>query len=121
MTPEQYAKLPKWAQGHIEMIERERDAVVRTLQGWEDEQTPSGLWYEDRDGAKPPGPTSRRRYVQSNSIEGHHEGVWFRLLLRDGEGIDIGYGARQYGSGDVILQPRSTQQFRLFSVDKAIS
>lgn len=41
------AKLPRWAQEHIEKIGRERDQAINALNRFLDGQTPSGFYVDD--------------------------------------------------------------------------
>lgn len=42
-----FEKLPKWAQQHIEEIQRQRDSAVAALKQYLDHQTPSRIYFED--------------------------------------------------------------------------
>lgn len=70
-------KLPKWAQAYIEDLLREREMAIRTLNEFQDSQTPSRIYYEDHAcTGEETGPTAKIKYIQSNRITflvGKHE------------------------------------------------
>lgn len=121
MDPLKIAKLPVWAQLHIQDLQRERDIAVRELQEYCDNSTPSNIWTEElvSDGAnKNGGPTLRTRYIQANKLSIQYAGARLEILLRPGrewhDVIDLQYGRPNRINGDVMLQPRSHQQFYLW-------
>lgn len=81
-TPEQIAKLPKWAQDHISKLESERFVSVRTLNEFCDAQTKSGIYFDDLvcTGERT-GPSAKRKYVQTNKIEVEHAGLQLSVHL----------------------------------------
>lgn len=115
-------KLPKWAQAMIETLEREREAAVTALHNFNDSQTCGPVYYEEwvSDGTQA-GPTTIRRYIQTDSINVHFAGIELKILLRK-EGlnaaqpvIDVQYQRPgMYGAEAVVLQPRSFNQVYLF-------
>lgn len=107
--------LPKWAQQHIKTIEQQRDAAVRALEEFCDNDTPSAFFVEDYvcDGESK-GPTTRRHYIQTRSIEVAHAGVGLRVLLR-GDSIELSWDTEgRRLADDVIFQPKSFQMASLF-------
>jgi hypothetical protein len=84
------AKLPKWAQEHIENLQRERDGAIRALKKWTDSQTPSPIFVDEYANGK--------RYVQSTKLSVEWRGVWLELLLPDAhdpsrdQGINLNWG-----------------------------
>ena len=106
--------LPKWAQKHIEDIQRQRDVAVQELNYYVDNQTPSQVWYDDYECTEPGPPVMRRKYIQTNRITIGHVGVELDVLCRENH-IDIGWGIENtIGLSDVIFQPSSFQRARLF-------
>jgi hypothetical protein len=107
-------KLPKWAQEHIKGIARQRDAAVRALNEYVDNQTPSPIFVDDYvctgEGR---GSSSKRRYVQGNNLTIEHQGVRLYITLRDRQ-IDLQWG-NGVGIGEVALIPSSFQIARLVS------
>lgn len=75
-TQAQIEKLPQWAQKHIENLERERDAAIRALKDFTNENTPSGVYIADHPclgedmetGEKKSGCTPVRRYIQAKRV-----------------------------------------------------
>lgn len=109
-TPEQIAKLPKWAQEHIESLSRELASQTSLSKRMVDDQTPSEFfvdeWYST---------PSVKRYIQSPTkrITVNYSGITCGIFLAskdDGQreyGIEIQYHAsdRAYG-GPAVLLPR---------------
>lgn len=84
VTGAMLGKLPKWAQDHIKTLERERDVAVRSLNEYVDGQTESAIYYDDLiSTGEERGPSNKRVYIQTHSIEVEHNGVHLSLLLRD--------------------------------------
>lgn len=84
VTGAMLVKLPKWAQDHIKTLERERDVAVRSLNEYVDGQTESSIYYDDLiSTGEERGPSNKRVYIQTHSIEVEHNGVHLSLLLRD--------------------------------------
>ena len=108
-------KLPKWAQSHIRSLETQRDAALNQLSKFTDEQTPARIWVNDlacTGGSR--GVASRKRYVQSRSIEIDNDGVFLSILLRKPHEISLSWGAEEFrSSGDVAFIPESYMQARL--------
>ena len=65
-------KLPKWAQDYIKDLIRERENAVTILNEFQDSQTPSKVFYEERactgEVAGTNCPVTKRRYVPARSI-----------------------------------------------------
>lgn len=101
-------KLPKWAKEHISNLERSRDAAVRALRDYTDDQTPAPFSVSDyvSDNLSG-GPTFHKRYVQTHTMEVNHAGVELRIVLRDGC-IDLQWNAEDDRQRDLmVMQPRS--------------
>ena len=124
MTDERFARLPKWAQEHIRTVEGEREAAVKALQQFTDDQTPGPFIFEEwvSDGQSA-GPTTHRRYVHAHRMAVIHAGVEMEIVLHDpnesgrrGQGyIWISYAQhKRTVTGDVMFQPASFQQARIF-------
>lgn len=75
-------KLPKWAQNHIRDLERQRDAAVRALEQFCDEQTPASFSVTElvNDGERV-GPSQRKRYIQAHQMVLNHQQVELRRLF----------------------------------------
>jgi hypothetical protein len=117
-TPEQIAKLPKWAQEHIADLDRESISAKAVVVRMNDQQTPSPFfvdaWYSN-----PP----VRQYVQSPSdhLTIEHAGVHLEIYLapeKDGQrlhGIELQYTAIEptIGHATVAVMPRSMNTLQL--------
>lgn len=85
-TPEQLQKLPKWAQEHIEDMERQRLAAVHALNDYVDDQTESPFRYWDYIcTGEQQGPPCRAKFIQTRKIEVHWAGVELAVLIRPSE------------------------------------
>lgn len=65
ITPDLLAKLPKWAQAHIEDLQRQRDAAVGALENIVDHQTPSRIFFEDIVCVGKGAPSFYKTYIQA--------------------------------------------------------
>jgi hypothetical protein len=113
-TPEQIAKLPKWAQRHIRQLESTTRRALKRLEENEDGQTPSGIWYEDfvfLGGEN----IIHRTYVQSDKLEIEHQGVRLAVTAFGDDPINLRWGPAGSLSamGDICFIPTSYQQARL--------
>jgi hypothetical protein len=108
-TPEQLAKLPKWAQAHIARIERTRDDAIEQLGRYIDDQTPSSVYYEAMGSFD-------RKYIQSRRIVFQSEGVELTVMLPGDSqrGIELSWGPEGcHGLGDMCFIPTAYQQARI--------
>jgi hypothetical protein len=110
---EQLTKLPKWVQVHLRDLERQREEAIRSLDGFTARQRPSKIWTEDWicDGESR-GPTTRKFFVQSNSVNILHNEIELRILCRD-EGIDLSWSGPKYSVRDVPMIPKSSNEVYL--------
>jgi hypothetical protein len=121
-TQQQLAKLPKWAQEHIRVIERERETAVEALNKYIDSQTESPFYTDDvictGEGI---GPSFKRRYFQGYKLTAEHAGVRLRIHLageHDGQreyGIELSWEAMDKGTRIVCMAPTARQQVQLIS------
>ncbi len=102
-------KLPVWAQGHIDDIERQRLMAVHTLNEMLDAQTVSSFYYDDLVcTGENQGPTFKRKYIQTNRMTVDFAGVELSILLRqDSKNIELSWADQQRHSGEVALIPIS--------------
>lgn len=120
-TAEQLSKLPKWAQEHIQNVERQRVVAVRALDEYVDSQTPSSFYTEDLECTTDGGPTMRRRYIHGHQISIDHAGVHLDIHLArkdDGQrefGIELQYGATEgsLGFSPIAIVPHSVNAIQL--------
>lgn len=121
-TPEQIAKLPKWAQEYITQLERQRDAAVKVMRDSANGTTRSPFYFEDHACVKPGGPEVVRHYIQAPWLKFDYGGLHVDFLLREhGEDkvLDIQYGTSSRMVGNkVVFEPRSYQQFYLYCPQK---
>jgi len=121
-TLEQIGKLPKWAQGHIKILERERASAVRALNEFCDNQKPSPFYIEDWvcTGERQ-GPSTKRIYLQTRSISVKWAGVDLRLCVNDKGGMHRHGIGLQWQSSDgrhhVSMVPVSYQSIELVDVE----
>jgi hypothetical protein len=71
-TPEMLAKLPAWAKDYVSTIEHQRNAALRSLEAFQNEQTKSLVYFDKhvclgKHGET--GPTEQRCYIQSDRIK----------------------------------------------------
>ncbi len=119
-TPEQIAKLPKWAQEYIKDVSREREVSLRTLNAFQDEQTPSPFYVEENlCTGEASGPTTKRRYIQAHSVEVYFRGVHLTVDANEfgnsGSGIRLQWSSKERGGGDAAFIPTSYQSARIVS------
>lgn len=120
-TPEQIAKLPRWAQEHIKDLERQREVAVRALDEYVDAQTESPFYTLDNEcTGERQGPTFRKRYIQAHSIEVEWRGVVLSVDANDygqvGGGIRLKWEAGgKHASKDAAFIPSSYQSARIVS------
>lgn len=92
------AKLPRWAQEHIESLERERDEANKMLTKFTDSQTEAPFFYKEFRGTDPEGATRYPvKYIQTHKVGIRHAGLEVEVLLPYGAqgrtGIEIRFSA----------------------------
>ncbi len=127
-TPEQLAKLPQWAQKHINDLVQERKVAVNALNSYIDNQTPSKFYVEDYHClGEQRGPTQKRKYFDTRRITVEHAGIMLNVYCEYGEHMD----AQSDAKGSIKLQwedldrsmrhiamiPQSFQQVHLVARD----
>ena len=118
-TPEQLAKLPKWAQEHIEDITRQHKVAVGQLNQCLDTQTPSSFFIDEYVGIGAGSPKNIRKYVQTHKISIQRDGVRLDVLLRiDEPGIEIAWIDDKRMCSEVAMVPTSFQKMKLIPKDK---
>lgn len=117
MSPEQLAKLPKWAQEEFKTLERERDIAVRELNQWVDNQTPSNIKIHEHVPIGPGGPKRMTRFIQGYCVEFEHAGVWVEVTLPYWDArekyITLKWGKEQIACDEVAFIPYSHQSARI--------
>lgn len=113
-TPEQIAKLPKWAQEHIANLDRRMVLAERTLNEYKDAQTPSEFFFDDLLCIGGGSPKHIRKYIQTHKITVVRDGVRVDVLLRlDEKGIEIGWSDEDRGCREIAMIPTSFQKIKL--------
>jgi len=86
-TPDQIDKLPKWAQEHIENLDRRAVIAERTLREFYDNSTPSEFYTWDWDAEQN---KTVQRFIQTHKMTIHRGTLRVEVLLRqDDPGVDI--------------------------------
>lgn len=113
-TAEQIAKLPKWAQEHIQTLERQRREVVGVLEDFTQVNNtgPVRCRMMVSDGEAERGPSHREVRFDARWIEIEHADVKLDITLAHDE-IRLSYTQLGRASGCVYLKPTSFQQFTL--------
>lgn len=109
-------KLPQWAQEHIRALERQRDDVILVLNRTIDQQSPSGIFYDESPcTGENPGPTFKRVYVHASQLNFEHAGVGLRVYLpHHGKHVELQWYAGEWGVVDeVAFVPQGFQCARL--------
>ena len=123
MTTEMVAKLPKWAQAHIQTLSRERDLAIRALNKWVDEQTESSVFIDELESLGEQrtetrnSPSFKRRYIQTRRMRFECEGVGLDVYLQD-DGISLQWAAHDRGLTNIAMIPESYQKVRLVAKEK---
>ena len=115
-TSDQIAKLPKWAQDHIENLSRERDSAVDTLNKFCDNQTPSRFRVEDHPcTGETAGPSHKKSYVQGHTLYVEWAGIELRIEANDygGRTNEIGLSWSTSMQREIALIPQSFCQVTL--------
>ncbi len=107
-------KLPKWAQEHIRVIERQRDSARDALRNFKDSQTESPIHYELHPctGEKP-GPSFIKHFIQSNAVKFNYAGVNLDVSIWDNQ-ISISWSGND-GLRGVAMVPYGYNQVKLIS------
>lgn len=108
-TPEQIARLPKWARDHIADLERTAADTQREIRGILDNQTESKIFSD----VYIEGNFEKVYYNVSEQIHIHHAGVFLKVNFRAEDRIELQWSTHEFGLGDVCLIPTSYQQARL--------
>jgi hypothetical protein len=89
-----FTKLPKWAQEYIKDIEREREMAIRTLNEFQDSQTPSPYWTEDYVcTGEEQGPTTKIHYIKAHRMTVKVGKSEVEFFLREPDLLEISSGS----------------------------
>ncbi len=113
-------KLPKWAQDHIETLQRQRDTAVRALRDWTDSQTKQPISVDEVECVEQGGPSFFTRYIEGKRLTVRWKGVQLEIHLKeDGnmsdDAIDLKWTALTRHSGHVAMVPTSFQSVSLMA------
>lgn len=114
MTPQQIARLPKFAREEIETLQRQRDEAVRRLEEMTDNQKESPFYREELDTTEAPIAFRIVYYQASNRMMVKHEGVLLQIILRDRE-IVLQWRRPSDAIGDICFRPTSHQAASLLT------
>lgn len=64
----QYDRLPSYVKEELASLKRQRDAAVQQLREYEDSQTPSDFWIEDRICDGPGSPRMSKKFIQTYEV-----------------------------------------------------
>ena len=93
-------KLPKWAQKHIEQLQRERDEAIVDKKKYMDEQSPSPFFTEEI----MPGVTGfQRRYIQARRVTVICGPLELDVRPTEKDGIHLTWHHTKHG--DACIQP----------------
>lgn len=115
-TPEQIAKLPKWAQEHIQSLDRRMATAERALNEHLDSQTPSEFFIEDFLCVGGGSPQFVKKYIQAHKVCVERDGVKLTILLRqDEKGLDLQWHSTNRLMNEVALVPISFNKVKIVS------
>ncbi len=118
-TPEQIAKLPKWAQEHIADTERRQRNAERTLTEFQNNQTPSEFYTEEYVCCGENGNQFVKRYIQAHKVCVERDGVKLTILIRQDEaGLDLQWQSTDRLMNEVALVPTSFNKVKIVSKEK---
>jgi|FAXJ01.1.fsa_nt_gi hypothetical protein len=113
-TPEQIAKLPKWAQERMENLERRTRAAETALKDYLDNQTPSEFYTEDYVSVGEGSGTHVQKFIQTYKMAVEHDGVKLTILLRqDEKGIELQWNSTSRLMNEVALVPMSFNKVKI--------
>jgi hypothetical protein len=115
-TLEQLERLPKWAQTHIEQLDRQRRSAITALKKFQDSDEPTRVSYEQ--GRYLDGEFQFFvRHIDTHRMLFISNGVSLSVSLPDGEvgrGIELSWSPEgSQGSGDMCFTPTAYQQARI--------
>lgn len=115
-TPEQIAKLPKWAQEHIADLSRRQQNAERALNEFKDNQTPCEFYTEDYLCVGAKSNEYVKRYIQAHKVCVERDGVKLTILLRqDEKGLDLQWRSTDRLMNEVAMVPTSFNKVKIVS------
>ena len=115
-TPEQIAKLPKWAQERMEDLERRTRVAEERLKEYLDAQTLSEFYVEDYVSTGEGSDKHVNRYIQTYKMAVERDGVKLTILLRqDEKGIELQWNSTSRLMNEVAMVPLSFNKVKIVS------
>jgi hypothetical protein len=112
-TPEQLARLPKWASSHIAHLTRTCTNLQNSIDAAVDSQTPSPIWVDEMVHNMDDPVVFKKRFVQSDSVCFLHKGVHLTVCLIENS-ITLSWNAEtNHGCYPLCFVPTSFQQARI--------
>lgn len=120
ITPEQIAKLPKWAQEHVRFISMQRDAAVKALNRFNDSQTESPFFVEDHVcSGESSGPSTKKMFIQAYCMSVNWRGVLLKIDANDygqsGHGIRLQWNGADRTIEEIAFIPTSFQSAKILT------
>jgi hypothetical protein len=113
-TPEQIAKLPKWAQERLADLERRTRVAETHLKETLDAQTPSEFYVEEYVSVGEGSDKYVKRYVQTYKMTVERDGVKLGILLRqDEKGIEVQWNSTNRLMSEVAMVPLSFNKVKI--------
>lgn len=113
-TPEQIAKLPKWAQERLADLECRTRMAEDTLKEYIDDQTPSEFYIEDYVSVGEGSNTHVKKFIQTYKMAVEHNGVKLTILLRqDEKGIELQWNDTNRLINEIALVPLSFNKVKV--------
>jgi len=115
-TPEQIAKLPKWAQERMADLERRARVAETALREYFDAQTPSEFYVEEYVGVGEGSDKRAQRYIQTYRMAVERDGVKLTILLhQDVKGIELQWNSTNRLMNDVAMVPLSFNKVKILA------
>lgn len=108
MNAPDISKLPKWAQEHINGLQRQRDAAVKALNESLDTQTKTGIYIDSLEcTGEQQGPSHKRRFIQGEVLNFAHAGILLRVSIYQPDKIQLQWDVTdRTKSRDVAMIPQ---------------
>ena len=118
-TPEQIAKLPKWAQERLADVERRTRVAEEKLKEYLDAQTPSEFYVEEYVSTGEGSDKHAQRYIQTYKMAVETGGVKLTILLRqDEKGIELQWNSTSRLMQEVAMVPLSFNKVKIVAKDE---
>jgi len=118
-TPEQIAKLPKWAQERLADVERRTRVAEEKLKEYLDAQTPSEFYVEEYVSTGEGSDKYAQRYIQTYKMAVETGGVKLTILLRqDEKGIELQWNSTSRLMQEVAMVPLSFNKVKIVAKDE---